>query len=633
MIIIIPLGGIGDRFKQNGYKQPKGLIKLFGKPILYYLLDNLNTTDIDFVCIPYNKEYSQYNFEEQLTKDYPNIQFRFFKLANNTEGAAHTINIALNTFSYLEDKPILCLDGDNFYTIDIIKLWNGENKIITFEDLNEQEIYSYLKIENEQVKNIVEKQKISNHACTGAYGFRSYKQLLEYTKKILDNQIKQKGEYYTSTVIREMIKDNISFLYHEIDENNYHCLGTPTQVKFFYNNFPKISCLTNKENFKILRICFDLDNTLVSFPKIKNDYTSVEPISKNISFLRYLKSFGHTIIIYTARRMNTHKGNVGKVLCDIGKITFDTLDKFNIPFDEIYFGKPLADVYIDDLALNCYDNIEKELGFYMDIVEPRDFNQLSQNTMNTVIKKSKDLSGEIFYYTNIPKSLKDLFPLLIDYDVNNKWLKIEKIKSLTVTNLYLSELLKEETLIHIMNSIKRIHDSTSVVEIKNDINIYENYCTKIKNRYENYDYSRFKDSEELFTNLMNLLSEYEKNNRGHQTIIHGDTVMTNILINNLGKIKFIDMRGKIGNTLTIYGDALYDWAKLYQSLIGYDKILQDKVINTEYEQKMIKVFEDYFLKLYSPEHFQDLKLITKSLLFTLIPLHNNEKCQKYYELI
>ena len=77
MIVLIPLGGIGDRFKKNGYKQPKGLIKLFGKPILYYLLDNLNIKNINFVCIPYNKEYSYYNFEEQLQKDYPNINFCF----------------------------------------------------------------------------------------------------------------------------------------------------------------------------------------------------------------------------------------------------------------------------------------------------------------------------------------------------------------------------------------------------------------------------------------------------------------------------------------------------------------------------------------------------------------------------
>jgi hypothetical protein len=57
---------------------------------------------------------------------------------------------------------------------------------------------------------------------------------------------------------------------------------------------------------KKLRFCFDLDNTLVTFPKIPNDYTTVEPIQNTINYLKYLKTFGHTIIIYTARRMKTH---------------------------------------------------------------------------------------------------------------------------------------------------------------------------------------------------------------------------------------------------------------------------------------------------------------------------------------
>ena len=77
MIIIIPLGGVGERFKKSGYKTPKALIKIFGKPILYYLLDNLNLQDIDFICIPYNNEYSFYNFEETLIHHYPNINFKF----------------------------------------------------------------------------------------------------------------------------------------------------------------------------------------------------------------------------------------------------------------------------------------------------------------------------------------------------------------------------------------------------------------------------------------------------------------------------------------------------------------------------------------------------------------------------
>jgi len=54
-----------------------------------------------------------------------------------------------------------------------------------------------------------------------------------------------------------------------------------------------------------------------------------------------------------------------------------------------------------------------------------------------------------------------------------------------------------------------------------------------------------------------------------KTIIHGDQVFTNIIINNYDKIKFIDMRGKLGTELTICGDL----EKIYQSLIGYDEIL------------------------------------------------------------
>ena len=34
--------------------------------------------------------------------------------------------------------------------------------------------------------------------------------------------------------------------------------------------------------------------------------------------------------------MRSTGGNIGKVNANIGKITFDILDKFNIPYDELY---------------------------------------------------------------------------------------------------------------------------------------------------------------------------------------------------------------------------------------------------------------------------------------------------------
>ena len=635
MIVLIPLGGIGDRFKKNGYNKPKALINIFGKPILFYLLDNLNLSEIIHVIIPYNKEYDNYRFEDLVRKEYPNVNFIFKKLITNTGGAAETISITLSNLK-IEDCPILCLDGDNFYSTDIIQLWEGKNKIYTFNDNSDTSIYSYVEVNhNGLLTNIVEKEKISSYACTGAYGFESWKELNKYCKMIIEKDIKEKGEFYTSTVIKQMIIDGKEFNNQLISIDNWHCLGTPIQVRQFCNNLPSKSCLDDKRKIKKLRICFDLDNTLVTFPRIYNDYSSVDPIEKNINFLRYLKSFGHEIIIYTARKMNSSNGNLGKVNASIGKITFDTLEKFSIPYDEIYFGKPYANVYIDDLAINCYDNLEKELGFYMDSIDPRDFNELKTSVIETYkkISSSNNLSGEIYYYSNIPRNIKDLFPIMIDYDSNNLWYSMEKIHGISVSSLYLSENLSVNILNHILNSIKRIQNSVKYeLILKDNLNIYSNYNEKLILRYNSYDYSKFKDSEKFYLELSTQLEKYEKDNLGKISVIHGDTVFTNIILNTFGKIKFIDMRGQVGSKLSIYGDWLYDWAKIYQSLIGYDKILLNKEINEIYENTLIECFTNYFLTNFTHEDFSNLKIITKSLLFTLIPLHNNDKCIKYYNL-
>ena len=119
MFIIIPLGGIGNRFKNNEYNEPKALIKIFGRPMIFYLIDCLNIENINFIYIPYNLEYQKYRFEDLLRKEYPNIIFKFLCLKNNTGGAAETLKIALEKID-IEDQPILSLDGDNFFSKDIV---------------------------------------------------------------------------------------------------------------------------------------------------------------------------------------------------------------------------------------------------------------------------------------------------------------------------------------------------------------------------------------------------------------------------------------------------------------------------------------------------------------------------------
>ena len=84
----------------------------------------------------------------------------------------------------------------------------------------------------------------------------------------------------------------------------------------------------------------------------------------NILTLRQLYAQGHTIIILTGRRMRTHSGNVAAVIADIGATTINSLKRYGIPYHELAFGKPYAQFYIDDLAVNACDDIYKETGFY-----------------------------------------------------------------------------------------------------------------------------------------------------------------------------------------------------------------------------------------------------------------------------
>jgi HAD superfamily hydrolase (TIGR01509 family) len=250
MIVLIPLGGTGQRFKHYCSK-PKALIEVENKPIIFWLLDNLNLNNVEYVYIPYNKDYEQYQLESSIKERYNNIVFKFLKLPYNTDGSAQTINIALQDIiqSKEEDKPIICIDADNFYTTDIITEWNGANKIFTLTDYNLTSTpkYSYIRLNEENTVTMIrEKDRISNIACTGAYGFESFKMLYEYTNIIIKNKILVKNEYYLSSVIQTIIDNGVSFLNKTLDNKDYFSLGTPEQVKQYENVF-----------------LFDLDGTLV----------------------------------------------------------------------------------------------------------------------------------------------------------------------------------------------------------------------------------------------------------------------------------------------------------------------------------------------------------------------------------
>jgi len=638
MNLIIPIGGKGERFKNN-YIHPKPFINIYGHSMIFWLIDNLNLTKDDNVYIGIMEDIcDEFGLEFKLTKEYPDLSFKIVKLIYQTRGPVETLFTILQTFSDKElDKPVLSLDCDTLYFDDIINKFKINNSSCSFyfDATTKPEIFSYLKLEAARILDIQEKKWFKDSAKygnTGAYGFKNGRLLKKYCIDLLDSDERVNNEFYISQIIKNMIKDGE--LFRGINVEHFRCTGTPDQLNLFLKEIENGKFKCNK----IKRFCFDLDNTLVTYPEIIGDYTTVKPKKENIDTVRKLKRLGHHIIIHTARRMRTHHGDVKAVEAEIKELTIETLKEFDIPYDELYFGKPYADLYIDDLAFNALVNVENNIGVYkknkVNIIEPRKWNIIIDKG-KTIIKQSvsESFQGEVHFYKKLYPSLKKYFPKIIN--ISGDTIEMEKINGIVFSELLVSKTLTGYQLVKMLDALSNIHDVDSVSKNRN---IYDNYALKLKERMLKHKdiYANLNGNIEYYDDLLEKLKVYEMDGKGiYSAVIHGDTVFSNIILDDSNNIKFIDPRGKLGDVLTMEGDICYDLGKVLQSLHGYDFVIMNRYIrdvDKKYLEYLRSVFYDWVAHKYPDIKKKDLLLICKSLLFSLIPLHS-ENHLRFFEIL
>ena len=387
MKYILLSGGIGNRY--YNYSLPKPLNYINGIHMIEIIIENI---PVDIIYIIYNILLDQYNFQEIIINKFKTKIFYFSPIDYLTRGAVETAYVGIQNFNLNDDDNILFLDNDNLHCLDNINKKFESNFIGYSIDKTDKTNYSFIEIDNDKIINIEEKNKISDFFCCGLYGFVNKQTFIKYALIYLNNNDKTNNEFYFSNLYKLILKyETVLPIY--INKTNH--IGSLIELKNNNIILPK----------KKLRICFDLDNTLVTFPTVINDYLTVKPIIKNINLLKMFKEDGHEIIIHTARRMVTHNNNIGKVIKDIALITINTLEKFNIEYDELIFGKPIADIYIDDKSMNPYLNSISSFGFLIDEDEYL-YNKINTNKYNTinynnnkVIKKGpiQFIKGELYY--------------------------------------------------------------------------------------------------------------------------------------------------------------------------------------------------------------------------------------------
>jgi hypothetical protein len=107
--VVIPIGGIGSRFAKQGYRYPKPLINIVGRPMLLWLIDNLSLRSGDTLWMAVNEDIdNEFRIGQLVMKTFPNIDFRLLRLRHQTKGASETVGVILyNLISGLAAKHAL----------------------------------------------------------------------------------------------------------------------------------------------------------------------------------------------------------------------------------------------------------------------------------------------------------------------------------------------------------------------------------------------------------------------------------------------------------------------------------------------------------------------------------------------
>ena len=101
------------------------------------------------------------------------------------------------------------------------------------------------------------------------------------------------------------------------------------------------------------KLVIDVDDT-ITINNSSDSYENKLPREDIIKKIIEYKEMGFEIILFTARNMFTHQGNLNKINEQTSPILIKWLEKHNIPYDQLIFGKPwcgLGGFYVDDKAI------------------------------------------------------------------------------------------------------------------------------------------------------------------------------------------------------------------------------------------------------------------------------------------
>ena len=239
MTFVLPMAGLGTRFKNAGYDNPKMLIEVHGKTLLEWSVDSLPLDvckHLIFICLKVHD--IEYGLTKFIKKKYENNveKISFIYLDEVTNGQAETVLKAKEIIDM--STGLLIFNIDTYFESDSLKealLKDGIDGVIGGFESNEDR-FSFAKIGSDgHVVKTAEKDAISDTALTGLYHFKRASDFVNVAQRHIDNNITTQDEFYIAPMYNELISMGKKYIVDFVKD--HWILGTPSELENFRDKY------------------------------------------------------------------------------------------------------------------------------------------------------------------------------------------------------------------------------------------------------------------------------------------------------------------------------------------------------------------------------------------------------------
>ncbi|MBV6404165.1 MAG: NTP transferase domain-containing protein [Flavobacteriales bacterium] len=271
MKIIVPMAGMGKRMRPHTHTTAKPLLPIAGKPIVQRLVEDLAAVagepveEVAYIIHP--------SFGAQVEKDLLSIA-----TAIGSKGSIHYQKEALGTAhailcaqSALSGRVIVAF-ADTLFRAQL-KLDKDCDGVIWVNKVDDPRPFGVVKLDDKDlITEFVEKpvEFVSDLAIIGIYYFADGERLRTEMQYLIDNDIKEKGEYQLTNAMENMKRKGARFKAGAVDVwmdcgNKNAMVDTNTKVLGFLKGAKDlVSGSVKQENSVVIEPCFIGDNVTLT---------------------------------------------------------------------------------------------------------------------------------------------------------------------------------------------------------------------------------------------------------------------------------------------------------------------------------------------------------------------------------